>query len=235
MNQIVAEKSYIASRLNIAYDSLSQSELRSETLLGTTSNIAFVLQKAQKTAPTATEKLIQLNDKFVITHFCVKLKQVISAAPTDAQQGLANLYTYENEYVFLNLGGVYTGVASANVKAIWNGQLSFTIDRKVFIPAYPVLSFRRVPTTQQGAYVRATGGGVATYAANAGLDEIDNGLYGYYSCEPTILDGRQTIDASIALPTSYAFGTDTLTAGAVPVNNYAVLLCRGYLVVNAAS
>jgi hypothetical protein len=233
MNQIVAEKSYIASRLNLPYDTLSQSELRSETLLGTTSNIPFVLQKAQKTAPTATEKLIQLNDKFVITHFCVKIKQVISAAPTDAQQGLANLYTYENEYVFLNIAATYIGASSANVKAIWNGQMSFTIDRKVFIPAFPVLAFRRVPNTQQGANLRATGGGVATFAANTGLDEIDNGLFGYYSCEPTIIDGRQTIDSSIALPTSYAFGGDTF--GGVAVNNYAVLLCRGYLVVNAAS
>lgn len=233
MNQIVAEKSYIASRLNLPYDTLSQSELRSETLLGTTSNIPFVLQKAQKTAPTATEKLIQLNDKFVITHFCVKLKQVISNTPTDSQQGLANLYTYENEYVFLNVAATYVGTSSANVKAIWNGQMSFTIDRKVFIPAFPVLAFRRVPNTQQGASLRATGGATATFAANTGLDEIDNGLFGYYSCEPTIIDGRQTIDASIALPTSYAFGGDTF--GAVAVNNYAVLLCRGYLVVNAAS
>jgi len=40
-------------------------------------------------------------------------------------------------------------------------------------------------------------------------------------------------DASIALPTSYAFSGDTVSS--VAVNNYAVLLCRGYLVVNAAS
>ena len=233
MNQIVAEKSYIASRLNLPYDTLSQSELRSETLLGTTSSISFVLQKAQKTAPTATEKLIQLNDKFIITHFCVKLKQVVSNTPTDAQQGIANLYTYENEYVFLNVGGTYTGTNSANVRAIWNGQLSFTIDRKVFIPAFPVLSFRRVPTTQQAASLRATGGATATFAANTGLDEIENGLFGYYSCEPTIIDGRQTIEASISLPTSYAFSGDAVST--VAVNNYAVLLCRGYLVVNAAS
>ena len=235
MNSIVAEKSYIASRLGIPYENLSQSELRSETLLGTTSTIDFVLQRSKKTGQTSTEKLLELNDKFVITHYCVKLKQIISASPTDAQQGLAPLYTYENEYVFLNITGGYVGASSANVKAIWNAQLSMTIDRKVFIPAFPVLAFRRSPALQQGGALRTpgtTGAPVATYSGNTGLDAVENGLYAYYNCEPTLIDGRQTINSQIALPTSYAFGGDTF--GGVAVNNYALFLCRGYLVVNAA-
>jgi hypothetical protein len=235
MNSIVAEKSYIASRLGIPYENLSQSEIRSETLLGTTSTIDFVLQRSKKTAQTSTEKLLELNDKFVITHFDIKLKQILGTS-TDALQGLATLYTYENEYVFSN-AAIYTGTSSSNVKAIWNSQLSITIDRKVFIPAFPVLAFRRTPTMQQGGALR-TGGTVATpvatYTGNTGLDGVENGLFGYYNCEPTLIDGRQTINTQIALPTSYAFGGDTITVGGAAVTNYAVFLARGYLVVNAA-
>lgn len=245
MNSIVAEKQYIAAKLGLPYENLSQSELRSETLLTSTSVINFALQKNKKSTPTATEKLLELNDKFVITHFTVKLKQVISpVASTDAQQGLAALYTYENEYVFgqiINGTAVvkplFSGTNSSNVAAIYNGQLSMTIDRRVFIPAFPVLAFRRTGATQQGAFLRTAGtvaAPVATFSGNTGLDEVSNGLFAYYNSEPTLIDGRQTIDTAINLPASYAFSGDFVTATSTNfANNYAVFCARGYLVVNA--
>lgn len=244
MNSIVAEKQYIAAKLGLPYENLSQSELRSETLLTSTSVINFALQKNKKSVPNVTEKLLELNDKFVITHFTVKLKQVIGAVTTESLQGLAPLYTYENEYVFgqiINGAAVvrtaagFTGTASSNVAAIYNGQLSMTIDRRVFIPAFPVLAFRRTGTTQQGANLRTAGtvaAAAATFTGNTGLDEVSNGLFAYYNSEPTLIDGRQTIDTAINLPTSYAFSGDTFTGG-LAVNNYAVFCARGYLVVNA--
>jgi hypothetical protein len=243
MNSIVAEKQYIAAKLGLPYENLSQSELRSETLLTSTSVINFALQKNKKSVPNVTEKLLELNDKFVITHFTVKLKQVIGAVTTESLQGLAPLYTYENEYVFGQwIQGVAvkvplnTGSNSVNVGAIYNGQLSMTIDRRVFIPAFPVLAFRRTGTTQQGAFLRTAGTvgtPAATFSGNTGLDEVSNGLFAYYNSEPTLIDGRQTIDTAINLPTSYAFSGDTVTSGGAAVNNYAVFCARGYLVVNA--
>lgn len=243
MNSIVAEKQYIAAKLGLPYENLSQSELRAETLLGATSVINFALQKNKKSTPTVTEKLLELNDKFVITHFTVKLKQVIGAATSDTLQGLASVYTYENEYVFGQIvNGVavakplFTGTASSNVVAIYNGQLSMTIDRRVFIPAFPVFAFRRTGTTQQGAFLRTAGTvgtPAATFNGNTGLDENSNGLFAYYNSEPTLIDGRQTIDTSITLPTSYTFSGDTVSSGGAAVNNYAVFCARGYLVVNA--
>jgi hypothetical protein len=243
MNSIVAEKQYIAAKLGLPYENLSQSELRSETLLTSTSVINFALQKNKKSTPNVTEKLLELNDKFVVTHFTVKLKQVVGVATTESLQGLAALYTYENEYVFGQIVNgtavakpLFTGTASSNVAAIYNGQLSMTIDRRVFIPAFPVLAFRRTGATQQGAFLR-TAGTVATAAAtfngNTGLDEVSNGLFAYYNSEPTLIDGRQTIDTAINLPTSYTFSGDTVTSGGAAVNNYAVFCARGYLVVNA--
>jgi hypothetical protein len=243
MNSIVAEKQYIAAKLGLPYENLSQSELRSETLLTSTSVINFALQKNKKSVPNVTEKLLELNDKFVITHFTVKLKQVIGAVTTESLQGLAPLYTYENEYVFGQwIQGVAvrvplnTGSNSVNVGAIYNGQLSMTIDRRVFIPAFPVLAFRRTGATQQGAFLRTAGTpttAAATFTGNTGLDEVSNGLFAYYNSEPTLIDGRQTIDTAINLPTSYTFSGDTVTSGGAAVNNYAVFCARGYLVVNA--
>jgi hypothetical protein len=243
MNSIVAEKQYIAAKLGLPYENLSQSELRSETLLTSTSVINFALQKNKKSVPNVTEKLLELNDKFVITHFTVKLKQVIGAVTTESLQGLAPLYTYENEYVFGQwIQGVAvkvplnTGANSVNVGAIYNGQLSMTIDRRVFIPAFPVLAFRRTGATQQGAFLRTAGTpttAAATFTGNTGLDEVSNGLFAYYNSEPTLIDGRQTIDTAINLPTSYTFSGDTVTSGGAAVNNYAVFCARGYLVVNA--
>jgi hypothetical protein len=111
-----------------------------------------------------------------------------------------------------------------------------TIDRRVFIPAFPVLAFRRTGATQQGAFLRTAGTpttAAATFTGNTGLDEVSNGLFAYYNSEPTLIDGRQTIDTAINLPTSYTFSGDTVTSGGAAVNNYAVFCARGYLVVNA--
>ena len=53
-----------------------------------------------------------------------------------------------------------------------------------------------------------------------------NGLFGFYPCEPIILDGRQTIDMAIELGESVDFDDASIT-------NYAVVRLRGYLVTNA--
>jgi hypothetical protein len=55
----------------------------------------------------------------------------------------------------------------------------------------------------------------------------DNGLYGFYPSEPTVINGRQTIDLSIDLGTSLNFAN--LQGASATV----VFEARGYLVVNA--
>ena len=71
MNQIVNEKKFIEAKLGLPYASLSQSYLRAETSLTTTSTIPFNLQSANVAAPLVTEKLLNLNDVFVITNVSV--------------------------------------------------------------------------------------------------------------------------------------------------------------------
>lgn len=207
MNSIVSEKKFIQERLGIPYDNLSQSYLRAETTLTTLSNYQFFLQRGQVNAPIVTERLLNLNDQFVITHFTIGLKFIAAAAPTDAQHLGAQVFTYVNDNVFVG--------NAQNADTLYNSNLSFIIDRKEYLPEFPCRAFLRKPTTQQTA-------------ANNLQDGFDNGLYGFYPSEPTLIDGRQTLDISVNLGAGV-----TISAAAQFVS--AVFEVRGYLVVNAKS
>lgn len=207
MNQIVAEKKFIQERLGIPYENLSQSYLRSEVELTNLSQYQFYLQKNSVANPTVTERLLQLNDQFVITHFTVGTKFIAAATPSDTQ----HLNTAVDTFVNPN---VYTGNA-ANAASLFNASFSWTIDRKQYLPAFPLRSFFRVPTTQKtGANNLTTG--------------YDNGLYGFFPAEPTLIDGRQTLDLIADLGAA-------VTISAASQSTWAVLEVRGYLVVNAKS
>ena len=228
MNSVVSEKKFIQERLGIPYENLSQSYLRAETQLSNLSNYSFKLQAGSVAAPIVTEKLLQLNDQFVITHFRVSLRYIdpsTTAAPTATEQLTAQQYLYADPTIFTS--------TSANASAIYNGNIAFIIDRKQFLPAFPMNAFYRVPTTQTGAFLR-TGGTVATPAAtftgNTGSNGYDNGLFGFYVSEPTLIDGRQTLDLSLNLNA----GVSIATIGTDPMV-YATFETRGYLVVNAKS
>jgi len=228
MNSVVAEKKFIQERLGIPYENLSQSYLRAETQLSNLSTYSFKLQAGQVANPVVTEKLLQLNDQFVITHFRVSLRNIdpsTTGVPTATEQLNAQQFLYADPTVF-------TGNA-LNARAIYNGNLAFIIDRKQFLPAFPMNAFYRVPTTQSGAFLATagtTGTPAATFTGNTGVNGYDNGLFGFYVSEPTLIDGRQTLDLSLNLNSSVAIatiGTDPMV--------YATFEARGYLVVNAKS
>jgi hypothetical protein len=225
MNQIVAEKKFIQERLGIPYENLSQSYLQTQTQLTTLSAYQFQLQSAQVATPAITDQLLKLNDQFVISHFRVGLKYIAAATPTDTQQLTAQIYTYADPVVFTS--------TSAAAASIFNGFLSFTIDRKQYLPQFPCATFYRVPTTQTNAFLTTagtTGTPAATYTGNTGVNGYDNGLYGYYPSEPTLIDGRQTLNLSLQLGAA-------VSIGALVTSPYvaAVFSVRGYLVVNAKS
>jgi hypothetical protein len=228
MNSVVAEKKFIQERLGIPYENLSQSYLRAETQLSNLSTYGFKLQAGQVANPIVTEKLLQLNDQFVITHFRVSLRNInpaVEGVPTATEQLNAQQFLYADPTVF-------TGSA-LNARAIYNGNLAFIIDRKQFLPAFPMNAFYRVPTTQSGAFLTTAGTvalPAATFSGNTGVNGYDNGLFGFYVSEPTLIDGRQTLDLSLNLNSSVSIatiGTDPMV--------YATFEARGYLVVNAKS
>ena len=215
MNSIVKEKQYISNVLQVPFENLSQSYLQKGIALGTQSVINFPVQTSQVASPLVTDNLLNLNDEFVVTHYTVFLRSVASDTPTNT----ALLNALPITYCDLN---VFTGTNAANVGAIYNGTLTFTIDRKDFIPAWPVRSFYRVPTTQTAANAYFTASAIKT------VNGFDNGLYGFYQTEPVKITGRQTLDISIDLGASVIMDDSSFTY-------YAVLELRGYLLVNVKS
>jgi hypothetical protein len=207
MNSIINEKKFIAERTGIPYANLSQSYLRAETPLGSLSQYAFQLQRNNVATPIVTERLLELNDEFVMTHVFIGLKK--PATTSAADQLRAQIFTFPDETAT-------TGGFAAVDESLYNGSFSLTINRKEFLPQFPVRFFRRVPDQQSG--LNATGGATNKNA-------FTNGLYGFAPFEPVKIDGRQTIDALIDLGAA-----PTFTASV-----YAVLEVRGYLVVNAKS
>ena len=223
MNSIVSEKQFISSRLSIPYENLSQSYLRAQTALSTQSLISFQVQANAVSSPLITENLLQLNDQFVISHFTVGLQQVGSATPTATQLLTAEFFTYADPVKFiLPLGAVNAG-------AIYGGFLNFTINRREFLPSFPMRAFYRVPTVQSNAFLRTagtTGTPAATFTGATGVNGYDNGLYGFFPSEPTLIDGRMTLNININLESAVVFADAANTI-------YAVLELRGYLVVNS--
>ena len=211
---IVNEKKFIQERLGLDYSSLSQSYLRAETQLTNLSSYAFQLQANRVASPIVTENLLNLNDQFVVTHFTVGLKYIASDTPTALQHLNAQVYTYADTNVFAG--------NAANAAGIFNADLNFTIDRREFLPAFPTRAFLRVPGTQTAAN--------AWFSASAQklTNEYSNGLYGFYPSDPTLIDGRQTLDIQVSLGNASTIDDTGYTA-------YAVFEVRGYLVTNAKS
>ena len=206
MNSIVKEKRYISERLGVPYESLSQSYLRAETKFVTGSQVAFTLQRNKATETFPTERLLDLNDEFIITEFTIGIKGLPNGA-TDEDHAKAFVKTYETLYS--DLSGFGTN--------IYNSNVNFTIDRTEFIPNYPTRAFRRVPLQQQ-SYLN-DGTTVASW------DGFPNGKFGFAPSEPTKIDGRQTLDLSLDLGIS-------LTASS-EIQQFVVFEARGYLITNA--
>jgi hypothetical protein len=239
MNSIVAEKRYIASKLGVPYESLSQSYLRTQTKVtdggvATVNNVIdFTLQTNKVLDPAPTDRLLDLNDEFVITHFTMGLKGVEVYPEEDA---FATIHTSDQPVLFT---GAYTEYLHKSIGSIYNGDLNFTIDRTEFIPQFPVRAFYRVGdglNLQSGEYAAnipatdPTGAGNAIEIAGGVIvDRIPTtttSLYGFYPCEPTKIDGRQTLDLSINLGTNVTISSDD-------ANLFVVFEARGYLITNA--
>jgi hypothetical protein len=215
MNNIVNEKKFIESKLGLPYQSLSQSYLRAETALTTTSTISFNLQSANVAAPVITEKLLNLNDVFVITHVAIGARFIAADSPTNLQQLNAQVYSYADTNVF-------SGTNAANIATLWNSNLSWIINRREYVPALSCRSFLSVPTTQTAANAYFTSSGIKT--TNGWASPFTS----FLPFEPTVISGRDTLNISLNLGTSVAF--DDASAAV-----YATMEVRGYLVTNAKS
>lgn len=215
MNTIVNQKQFVASRLGIPYENLSQSYIQKGVALGNQSVINFPVQSNAVATPLVTDNLLNLNDEFVVTNYTVFLRTVPAATPTNLQLLNALPFTYFDSNTLTTTGQL-------NMGAVFNGTLAFTIDRRDFIPSYPCRAFYRVGDSQTAANA------FFTASAQKLTNSFPNSLYGFVESEPVKITGRQTIDISVDLGSSVDFTTSS-------VSNYAVLELRGFLVVNAKS
>ena len=219
MNNIVNEKKFIEAKLGINYSSLSQSYLRAETSLTTNSVINFNLQSASVAAPLVTEKLLNLNDVFCITHVSIGARFIAGTTLTTQKQLNAEVYSYAD----LNTGAfaAATEATLPNIASVWNSSLSWVINRREYVPALDCRSFLSVPTTQTAANAYFTGSGIKT------VNGWSSPFTGFLPFEPTVISGRDTLNISVNLGASVIFTTAQTV--------YATMTVRGYLVTNAKS
>jgi hypothetical protein len=194
--------------------------LRFETLLGTTSNINFVVtqNQQQNNAIVSTANLLNPNDTFTITGLFAGIKSVVTAGatPTETEQYSTIVDTFPNP-------SIYSGVGeAARMNGFYNGILSMSLDSSVLIQGIPVMSFYRVGTSQQ----QAPAGNVPQVHRNEWPIE----MFGRTPITPSLeISGQTQVRLSIG------FNTGLNLAAGAGRTNYAVIYATGFLHTGAAS
>jgi len=188
----------------------SPSFLRIEqTLANTKTRYKFDVKKSEATV--ATERTLDRNDVFVITHVGVYLIAQVSTT-----LGAEVLQTYPNTDIFVSA----TGFTPAHLELIYNGWLELKIGSKVNIEAMDMQKFRFVPTTQQHA--------ATTYLLNT---EWNAEECSFWPGALIHLHGTQNIEVYIEFP---SIASMQIAAVASNTNNKLVFMPFGYLIKNAA-
>lgn len=213
---LLRERNEYAQKLGMDPNNLSQSALRSDSLIttGAAFNFNFSYSKPEK---NVSENLLAQNDSFIVTMVTMTIKKISAAASTDALQGVALDYNYVNKST-----GLFDGTNDANLQALFNGIFSVKIDNDLIFPGIPARFFQRVPSVQQGEVMAAIAGPVTYPVAR---DGFENALFGYYFVEPFVIKGDGKNFGVITAPTSYNFAEANEL-------NYATAVFGGYLCQN---
>lgn len=178
----------------------TQSYLRLERALSTNSTtIAFpVLVNENQLGIFNTERRLNANDKFRISSI-----NMLVAVPASAVDGKFKLYSFPSPEVFLT-------TTAADAMVLYNSNLSITIERKSYLPAWDTFRHLKIPTTQ------------FTAAVNSPAASIDGAEDGWYPAEPNIiLHGNRNNSIEIAMPAAIA---------TVQANSRVILFIRGHLI-----
>lgn len=201
----------------------TQGYLRLHSNISTTiSGFSFnVLENQGVTTPG--EKRLAITDMFTITHWALFVGRCAAgsagATPSDAQFAQMSLFTNNNPNVFNNASG------DGQLRSLYNGQLTVTVDRERLIDGYDLQRFYRVGWPLQGTlqFSAATGAGIQN------LEYWQGPNYGMSEVDPEItLNGVGQNDIQITLPAPTTF---------VPsgnFTNFAVLIARGIRWQNAS-
>lgn len=193
------------------------------SLTGQTNSVNFQVRDAQGGAQHPTERRLKIADTFTVmaAGFYIGKAAVTSPAtvPTAIQYQIMTLHTFANPQVFTG------GSAAANLQALYNGFLTVRVDQTVFIDSFPMLSFYRVATSQQGV------GSSATNNIPVQADEWPLQMFGRSEWTPSIeLNGQSNTEIAINLGAAV-----NLAAGAGTYETNAVLILTGFLNQGAAT
>jgi len=172
---------------------VTESKLRSDTLLSTGQSYNNISFQASKASPNTSEFLLQINDSFLATGIRLSAKK-LTATPTNALHQKAQEFTYPNTYVFDGTAEVTT------IFGLWNATISITQNQSVAFPKIWTGDLKFAPDSQYGSTT-----GVAVGPLNSRqLTDSKNGVdYGFCPVEPILFMGsdqtRATLDLGTAL------------------------------------
>lgn len=181
------------------------------------SQISFNVNQNVGGTPNDTEVRLKQTDMFTITSVGVFIFK--TAGGTQAQIAAAHLYANPNPLVFT--GG--SGSEADNLNSIYNSRLTLSVDRKQFVPAFPVISCYRVATSQKGV------GSTATNNQAVQFDGWEGPNYGMADWDPELtISGAGQTDVAINLPNSVSLAGSSST-------NFCAIIFKGILWQGASS
>ncbi len=186
---------------------ITSSYLRLEApLVNGNNKITFKTYVGDGTTQTPTERRLERNDKFAIT----RLGFYLLSQPNGKSTG--RLLSYPNLTEF-------GAAAAGDLSAIFNGDLSITIQREKILPFFDMKSFLKVFETQQSS------------TANRDKFSLEDTML---NLTPHIdLDGSGTNEIEITYPSHAGW------AGATPpvagFTHYAVFYAKGFLINNGSA
>jgi len=180
-----------------------------ETLANNKTRYKFDIKKTG--TELATERKLDRNDLFVVTHIGVYLISQVSTTI-----GLEILQTYPNADVFVSA----TGFTPNHLNVVYSGWLEIKIGQKVNAEAIDMNRFKFIPTSQQ-------------QAANNYINysEFNQEAYAYWHPNLFYLHGTQNIEVHIEFP---AITSAAYAAVAANTSNKLVFYPMGYLLKNTA-
>jgi len=165
---------------------------------------AFPVTKDQN-SDTVTERKLDRNDKFMVTHMGLFLMKRLST-----KTGIEVLQTYPNILEFADVSSTFLG---ADLETFYNGNIGIKVGQTVYIEAMDTRKFRSVEDVQQSAATNKS-----SARENSGFIELTPQI---------LLDGDQKNDISLTAPVHSSALVAHTTAS---TTNYLVWMARGFLI-----
>jgi hypothetical protein len=188
-NLFKGAQDWAKSKLGISDPNWQPSYLRVEnTLVNGTGLYNFNIKV--ESGQIATERKLDRNDIFCLTHFMVYI-----LCEYTAEVGKANLQTYPNQFEFVGT----TNFDPLDMGAIYNGYLEIKTEQTVNAESVPMVKFLHIPETQKSA------------ATN--FSKWDIGEHAYYPGNVFFFKGSSSIEIKVNFPTWSGQTTQTTTSG----------------------